>query len=61
MRYKEVKHWLDDFKEALEKGDNKTTTDITLMRALVEYITINDDGIEVKFKCGARVKQEYIK
>lgn len=61
MRYAEAKAWLDAFEQALATGEIETTSDVALMRTLVERIIVNDDGIEVEFKCGASVQQQYIK
>ncbi len=61
MRYAEAKAWLDAFEQALATGEIETTSDVALMRTLVERIIVNDDGIEVEFKCGASVQQEYVR
>ena len=60
-RYAEVKVWLDAFEKAMQDGSIGTASDAALMKTLVERIIVNDDGIEVEFKCGASVKQEYVK
>ena len=61
MRYAEAKAWLDAFEQALATGEIETTSDVALMRTLVERIIVNDDGIEVEFKCGASVQQQYVR
>ena len=58
-RYAEVKGWLDAFEQAMQDGSIATASDAALMKTLVERIIVNDDGIEVEFKCGASVQQEY--
>ena len=60
-RYAEVKGWLDAFEQAMQDGSIATTSDAALMKTLVERIIVNDDGIEVEFKCGASVQQEYVR
>ena len=60
-RYAEVKVWLDAFEESTRTGQIMTATDAVIMKTLVEEILVDDYGIEVKFKCGASVEQEYLK
>lgn len=60
-RYAEVKVWLDAFEESTRTGQIMTATDAVIMKMLVEEILVDDYGIEVKFKCGASVEQEYLK
>lgn len=60
-RYAEVRLWLNTFAEHVQSGDIMTDQDGSVMRALVERIIVNDDGIEVCFKCGASVRQPYAK
>ena len=37
-----------------------TSIDGLVIKALVEQILMYDDHIEVQFKCGATVEQEYV-
>ena len=60
-RYAEVKGWLDAFEQAMQDGSIVTASDAALMKTLVKRIIVNDDGIEVEFKCGASVQQEYVR
>ncbi|MFA5561340.1 MAG: recombinase family protein [Eubacteriales bacterium] len=60
-RYAEVKTWIDAFEQGLQDGSIAETDDAGLMKTLVERITVNSDGIEVEFKCGARVQQKYVR
>lgn len=60
-RYAEVKAWLDAFEQAMQEGSIGTANDAALMKTLVERIIVNDGGIEVEFKCGASIQQEYVK
>ena len=61
MRYAEVRLWLNTFAEHVQSGDIMTDRDGSIMRTLVDRIIVKDDGIEVCFKCGMSVKQEYVK
>ena len=60
-RYAEVKSWLDTFEKAMVKGDKACTLDAATIKGLIERINVSNDGIEVIFKCGAKVTQDYIK
>lgn len=60
-RYAEVRLWLKTFEEHVQNGDIMTDRDGSIMRTLVERIIVNDDDIDVYFKCGAFVKQKYVK
>ena len=60
-RYAEVRLWLATFKQHVDSGDIMDEKDGSIMRALVERIIVNDDGIEVCFKCGMAVRQPYVK
>ena len=58
-RYAEVKAWLDAFQEHIESGDIMNIDDDAIIKQLVEQIIVNDDGIEIQFKCGASIEKEY--
>lgn len=60
-RYSEVKAWLDTFEETIQNGDIMDANDACVMKALVDEIIVNDTGIEIHFKCGVAIEQEYIK
>ena len=38
-----------------------TAIDDNMVRAITEYIVVNDDGIEIHLKCGATITKEYVK
>ena len=59
-RYAEVKLWLDTFAEHIKSGAIMNTDDGMIMKQLVEQVIVNDDGIEVHFKCGVVAIHEYI-
>ena len=58
-RYAEVKAWLDAFQEHIESGDIMNADDDAIIKQLVEQIIVNNDGIEIQFKCGATIEKEY--
>lgn len=59
-RYSEVKMWLDSFEEHIRSGAIMDATDSIIMKQLVEQIIVNNDGIEVHFKCGVITEHEYV-
>ena len=59
-RYSEVKMWLDSFAEHIQSGGIMNADDGMIMKQLVEQIIVNDDGIEVHFKCGVIAEHEYM-
>lgn len=61
LRYTEVNMWINAFEKAMTENDDETKSDTVLMKILVDRIIVNENDIEVKFKCGASIKQEYIK
>lgn len=58
-RYAEVKAWLDTFETHIKSGDILNADDGTIVKQLVEQIIVNEDGIEIQFKCGATIEKEY--
>ncbi len=59
-RYSEVKMWLDSFAEHSQSGGIMNADDGMIMKQLVEQIIVNDDGIEVHFKCGIVASHKYL-
>lgn len=59
-RYGEVKLWLHTFAEHIQSGDIMNADDGMIMKQLVEQIIVNEDGIEVHFKCGVVTTHEYL-
>lgn len=59
-RYAEVKLWLDSFAEHIQSGAIMDADDSMIMKQLAEQIIVNDDGIEVHFKCGIVASHEYM-
>ena len=60
-KYYEIKQWLKTFEDTLGSGEILTADDGSIMRTLVENIIVKRDGIEINFKCGCSVEQEYVK
>ena len=53
--------WLDGFKEHAKSGDFMNDADGSIMKALVEKIIVKDASMEICFKCGVSIEQEYVK
>lgn len=58
-RYSEVRVWLDTFEQHIQTADALNIDDGTILKALVEHIIVNDDGIEIHFKCGVTSECKY--
>ena len=58
-RYAELRAWLETFEHCM--STDATSIDGLVIKALVEQILVYDDHIEVQFKCGATVEQEYVR
>lgn len=59
-RYAAMRLWLDEFKEHAESGDFMNDADGSIVKALVEKIIVKDASMEICFKCGVSIEQEYI-
>ena len=59
-RYAAMRLWLDEFKEHAESGDFMNDADGSIMKALVEKIIVKDASMEICFKCGVSIEQEYV-
>ena len=58
-RYAEVKAWLESFEAHIKSGAILNADDDMIVKQLVEQIIVNDDGIEIQFKCGTTITKEY--
>ena len=58
-RYAEVKAWLESFAAHIKSGAILNADDDMIVKQLVEQIIVNDDGIEIQFKCGTTITKEY--
>ena len=60
-RYAEVSAWLEIFAEHTKNSETLNKVDAIVIKALVDYIVMKDSGMEIHFKCGATIEQEYVK
>ncbi len=60
-QYTELKVILDTFERGIKDGTIMSADDSAIMRSLVEQIVVRDTEIEIEFKCGVTIRQEYIK
>lgn len=60
-RYAEVSAWLEIFAEHTKNSATLDTVDTIVIKALVDHIVMKDTGMEIHFKCGATIEQEYVK
>ena len=51
---------MDSFVEHIQSGAIMNADDSMVMKQLVEQIIVNDDGIEVHFKCGIVASHEFL-
>lgn len=58
-RNAEIALWLKTFKDHTRNGDIMTDDDGTIMKELVETIIVKERSMEVRFKCGVSIEQEY--
>ncbi len=58
--YTELKVVLDAFEHGIKDGTIMSTDDTAIMRSLVEQIIVRETGIEIEFKCGITIRQEYV-
>ena len=58
-RYSEVRLWLDNFAQHIQSGEILNADDSVIIKQLVEQITVTDIGIELCFKCGVVITQDY--
>lgn len=59
-RAEEAKIWLDSFKNNIRTGTVMTADDCIMMRTMVEEMVIYEDRMEIHFRCGVVINQEYI-
>jgi len=59
-RYYEARAWLDSFADHIQSGEIMNANDSMVMRQLIEQIIVNDDDIEIQFKCGVIVHHAYV-
>lgn len=59
-KYTAVQHWLDTFKETATTGDIYDPDNATVMKAMVEYIVVHRDRLEIHLKCRVTIEKEYV-
>ena len=52
---------LDAFEHGIKDGAIMSTDDTAIMRSLVEQIIVRETEIEIEFKCGVTIRQEYVR
>ncbi len=60
-QYTELKVILDAFEHGIKDGAIMSTDDTAIMRSLVEQIIVRETEIEIEFKCGVTIRQEYVR
>ncbi len=60
-RYATVNMWLTEFQQNMQTGNLTNDRDGKMMKSLVESIVIWPDRMEIRFKCGVRFEQKYVK
>ncbi len=60
-RYATVNMWLTEFQQNMQNGNLTNDRDGKMMKSLVESIVIWPDRMEIRFKCGVRFEQKYVK
>ena len=59
--YTELKVILDVFKRGIKDGTIMSKDDTAIMRSLVDQIIVRETEIEIEFKCGVSIRQEYVR
>jgi len=60
-RYSKVEKWLEVFAEHTKNSETVNEIDGIMVKALVDHIIIKDTSMEIHFKCGATIEQDYVK
>lgn len=59
-KYTAVQNWLDTFKETAATGDIYDPDNAAVMKAMVEYIVVHRDRMEIHLKCGVTLEKGYV-
>lgn len=59
-KYTAVQNWLETFKEAAATGDLYDPDNAAVMKAMVEYIVVHKDRMEIHLKCGVVCKMFFV-
>ena len=60
-QYTELRVILDAFEHGIKDGTIMSTDDTAIMRSMVEQIIVREKEIEIEFKCGVTIRQEYVR
>lgn len=60
-QYTELKVIPDTFERGIKDGTIMSADDSAIMLSLVEQIIVRDTEIEIEFKCGVTIRQEYVR
>ena len=55
-----IQNWLDTFKETAATGDIYDPDNAAVMKAMVEYIVVHRDRMEIHLKCGVTIDKEFV-
>ena len=58
-KYTAIRNWLATFKEAAATGDINDPDNAVVMKAMVEYIVVHRERIEIHLKCGAIIEKNW--
>ena len=59
--YANVAAWMRNFKDSISSGEIVNADNGFIMKQLVEQIIINDEDMEIRFRCGVSVTERYVK
>ena len=60
-RFTEISVWLRTFTEQTDSFDEEGVADPIVIKTLVDHIVMKETSMEIHFKCGATIEQEYVK
>lgn len=60
-QHTELKVILDAFEHGFKDGTIMSSDDTAIMRSLVDQIIVRETEIEIEFKCGVAIRQEYVR
>ncbi len=59
--YANVAAWMRNFKDSISSGEIVNADNGFIMKQLVEQMIINDEDMEIRFRCGVSVTERYVK
>ena len=60
-RFTEISVWLRTFTEQTDSFDEEGVANPIVIKTLVDHIVMKETSMEIHFKCGATIEQEYVK